>query len=288
MKNHRGRLFVVATPLGNLKDITYRAAETLKSASLIAAEDTRRTKKLLSHLGIRVRVISCHEHNESKRVQLILDCCEQGGDVVLVSDAGTPGISDPGAKVIGELRRAGIEILPVPGPSAVACALSVCGMKADSYHFVGFLPSKKSDRIEALKELAPMKCLLVFFESPYRIVDSLKDILHTLGDREAFLGREMTKVHETYISGKISEIITSLCTNKSVKGEITLVVEGAKDLDDDEDVVPEKMEMLLLHLLQGKKMSVKDASSLLSDVCDIKKGSIYRLALDMQKRGEKQ
>ncbi len=279
MKRHRGRLFVVATPLGNLEDVTLRAVNVLKHVSLIAAEDTRRTKKLLAHLGIKTRLVSCNEHNELKRFQLVLDVCSQGKDVALVSDAGTPGVSDPGALIIKRSREEGIEILPVPGPSAVATALSVCGMKADQYYFAGFLPSKRQERLKALKQMAGLECLLVFFEAPHRIIAALQDMLELFGDRQAFLAREMTKVHETYIFSSISRILAALSEDIRVRGEITLIVEGAAKREKFKEEIPEEVEKVMAGLLSSNKMSVKEASVLLSGICNIKRGLLYQLAL---------
>ena len=284
--DHKGRLLVVATPLGNLKDITFRAVDALKRASFIAAEDTRRTRKLLAHLGIKTKIISCNEHNESKRVQLVLDVCNQGEDVVLVSDAGTPGISDPGAYLIRMLREKGVEVLPVPGPSAVACALSVCGMRANSYHFVGFLPSKKQERLRVLEQISSLESLLVFFEAPHRIVATLQDMLEIFEDRQAFLAKEMTKVHETYIFSNISDILALLSAEQRVKGEITLIVEGAVRPVGHRDEIPQGVKRVMSGLLSDSKMGVKEASALLSSICNIKKGALYQYALDLSKKGK--
>ena len=284
--DHKGRLLVVATPLGNLKDITFRAVEALKGASLVAAEDTRRTRKLLAHLGIKTKLISCNEYNEAKRLKLVLDVCNQGGDVVLVSDAGTPGISDPGAYLIKMLREKGVEVLPVPGPSAVACALSVCGMKADSYHFVGFLPSKKQERLRILEQISSLGSLLVFFEAPHRITSTLQDMLEIFGDRQAFLAKEMTKLHETYIFSSISDILAMLSADPRVKGEITLIVEGAVRPAGNGDEIPQGVKRVMAGLLSDRKMSVKEASALLASICDVKKGVLYQYALDLSRKGK--
>ncbi len=288
MEANRGHLFVVATPLGNLQDITFRALETLKKVDLIAAEDTRRTRKLLTSYGIRGQLISCHEHNETDRAKLILEKIETGKDVALVTDAGTPGVSDPGARLVSALRAKGVDILPVPGPSAVACALSVCGMKADSYHFSGFLPSKKKERKRAIEKVANLEELLVFFEAPHRIISTLSDMIEVLGDRRAFLAREMTKAHETYLYGNLTSILTKLKGHDRVKGEIVFVVEGYVEEQGKKDAVPKEIDELLRSLLSGRPLGVKEASDVLSKATGIKKGKIYKLALKIKEESNHQ
>lgn len=224
-----GRLFVVATPIGNLKDMTLRAIEVLRQVRLIACEDTRRTGVLLKAHGIETRVTSYFEHNEGRKTEQVLAVLAAGGDVALVSDAGTPGISDPGYRLVREARRAGIAVLPVPGPSAAIVALSVSGLPTDRFLFVGFLPPKAGARRRALAGLAGVRETLVVYETPVRVVDSLGDMIDALGDRQAFLCREATKVHEEYTSGLLSELRESLADRPSVRGEIVLVVSGAPE-----------------------------------------------------------
>ncbi len=284
MEENRGRLFVVATPLGNLEDITLRAIRVLRDVDLVASEDTRRTRKLLSSLGIGVRLLSCNEHNERERVVDVLEVLEKGKDAAFVTDAGTPGVSDPGARLVREIRERGFVVLPVPGPSAVSSALSVCGMKADAYHFAGFLPSAQGERKKALRTLAGLLVPLVFFEAPHRIVDALKDMIEVLGDRNGFLAREMTKVHETYLFGSLSYILDELRKSKRVRGEITVVVEGSARKGRRERVITKEMEDALSALLSGKRMGVKEASTLLSRLTGVKKGRIYKAALEINKR----
>ncbi len=284
MEENRGRLFVVATPLGNLEDITLRAIRVLRDVDLVASEDTRRTRKLLSSLGIGARLLSCNEHNEEKRVRDVVEVLEKGKDAALVTDAGTPGVSDPGARLVREVRERGFVVLPVPGPSAVSSALSVCGMKADAYHFAGFLPSAQGERKKALLKLVGLSVPLVFFEAPHRIVDALKDMIEVLGDRNGFLAREMTKVHETYLFGSLSYILDELRKSKRVRGEITVVVEGSARKGRRERVITKEMEDALSALLSGKRMGVKEASTLLSRLTGVKKAKIYKTALEINKR----
>jgi 16S rRNA (cytidine1402-2'-O)-methyltransferase len=224
-----GRLFVVATPLGNLGDITLRAIEVLRAVGLVACEDTRRTARLLQAHGIRTPTTSYFEHNERFKTASILEALRAGRDVALVSDAGTPGISDPGYRLVSEARAEGLPVIPVPGPNAAVAALSVSGLPTDRFLFVGFLPRKAQARKSALAELAQVPATLVFHESPVRIVEALADMVDALGDRSAFLCREATKVHEEYLRGTLGEIRASLGSRGAVKGEVVLVVAGAAE-----------------------------------------------------------
>jgi 16S rRNA (cytidine1402-2'-O)-methyltransferase len=227
MPGGTGTLYVVATPLGNLEDVTLRALRVLREVSLVACEDTRRTGVLLHTRGISTPTTSYFEHNESWKGGRILETLRAGRDVALVSDAGTPGISDPGYRLVREARDEGLPVVPVPGPSAAVAALSVSGLPTDRFLFVGFLPPRPSARRRALEELAKERSTLVFHESPARALDSLADMVAVLGDREAFLCREATKVHEEYLRAPLSALLAALAVRESVKGEIVLVVKGA-------------------------------------------------------------
>src|SRR5512143_4023184 len=222
-----GTLFVVATPLGHMEDLTLRALRVLREVSLVACEDTRRSGALLRAHGIGTATTSYFEHNERWKGERILKTLRAGRDVALVSDAGTPGVSDPGYRLVREARDDGLPVVPVPGPSAGVAALSVSGLPTDRFLFVGFLPPRRGARRRALEELASERPTLVFHESPLRVLDSLADMLAVLGDREAFLCREATKVHEEYVRASLSALRASLAARDSVKGEIVLVVKGA-------------------------------------------------------------
>lgn len=274
-------LFVVSTPIGNLKDITVRAMECLESVALIAAEDTRRTRKLLSHLGVKKRLISCNEYNETKKISTVISVLAEGLDVALVSDAGTPGISDPGARLVMKIRKEGFRVIPIPGPSALTCALSISGFSASSFFFAGFLPAKANDRVKFLKRLDDLEELIVFYETPHRLLGSLQDILKCFGDRRVFFAREMTKRHETYIFSNLSELIQNIHGQK-ILGEITLIVEGTtvkKDKLFDDIAFSELLEAILTR----KRLSVKKASELVSQLTSVKKGRVYKLALQLSK-----
>lgn len=220
-----GKLYIVSTPIGNREDITLRALRILKEVDLIAAEDTRHTSSLLKHFGIQTPLTSYFEGNELKKKEFILSKLRQGDQIALVSDAGTPGISDPGFRLIQAAIENVISVVPIPGPSAVITALSVSGLPTDSFLFKGFLPHKLKKRKDLLKQLEEMKATLIFYESPHRLAESLSDILDVLGDREMVLTRELTKIYEEVLRGKVSEIINQIGERK-LKGEVTLVISG--------------------------------------------------------------
>ncbi len=221
-----GCLYVVATPLGNLEDITLRALRVLREVALVLCEDTRRTLKLLKANKIDVPTLSFHEHNAKRRTPQVLRRLDAGAELALVSDAGTPTISDPGATLVASVRQQGHAVIPIPGPSAVATGLSVSGLSADRYLFRGFLPGRAGERRRALDELADVTETLVFFESPRRIRATLLEMNRVFGARSAFVCREATKRHEEYVAASLPELAESFA-EREVKGEITLVVGGA-------------------------------------------------------------
>lgn len=224
-----GTLYVVATPIGNLEDLTLRAVRILREVALIACEDTRRTARLLQAHQIPTPTTSFFEHNERWKGERILTQIREGRDVALVSDAGTPGISDPGFRLVRDARAEGIPVVPVPGPSAAVAALSVSGLPTDRFLFVGFLPARTHARRQAIEELAGQRQTLVVYEAPTRVVAALSDMIELWGDRDAFLCREATKVHEEYVRGALSALRERLAQRPEVKGEIVLVVEGAAE-----------------------------------------------------------
>jgi 16S rRNA (cytidine1402-2'-O)-methyltransferase len=221
-----GTLHVVATPLGNLDDLSPRARDVLDRVSCIACEDTRRTAKLLARFGLDTPTISCHRFNEAARLESVLERLRRGDDVALVSDGGTPAVSDPGARLVDAALTEGIRVSPVPGPSAVIALLSACGFDADRFVFDGFLPHRAGERRRRLRELATQPRTVVAFEAPHRILKTLDDLAEVLGDRPIVLGREVTKIHETILRGCATELKASLETGP-VRGEITLVIRGA-------------------------------------------------------------
>ncbi len=221
-----GRLYVVATPLGNLADTTLRAREVLGAEDLVAAENMNRTRKLLSHHQVSAKVISYREQNRRRQGRLILEALARGQDVALVSDAGTPGISDPGQDLVRQVHQAGHRVVPVPGPSAVSAAVSAAGFGPAGHLFVGFLPARPGARRKKLAELAGLPWPLVFFAAPHRLPAELSDLLAGLGDREVLIAREMTKVHEEIRRGRLAELAARF-TAEPPPGEITLIVAGA-------------------------------------------------------------
>src|SRR5262245_34471530 len=201
-----GTLFVVATPIGNLADITTRALETMRSVDLIACEDTRHTIKLLNHFGIQKPLVSYHDFNERRKADELADRIQAGLCVALVSDAGTPAVSDPGYRLVRACRERGLEVIAVPGASAAVAALSASGLPSDEFLFVGFLPAKATARIEKLESLRDLSLTTIFYEAPHRIHEMLEDVLKVFGDREVCVFREMTKIHEEVLFGRVSEV----------------------------------------------------------------------------------
>jgi 16S rRNA (cytidine1402-2'-O)-methyltransferase len=226
-------LYLVATPIGNLEDITLRALRVLREADLIACEDTRQTGKLLGHFGIDKPMASYHEHNEAVRTRELVAKLEAGASIALVSDAGTPLVSDPGYRLVTAAIGAGIPVIPVPGASAVLGALAAAGLPTDAFRFCGFLPVKTTQRRKLLEELRAEACTLVFYEAPHRILDALADVSAVYGDRPVAVARELTKLHEEFLRGTAEEVRRQLSARPSVKGEITLVIgKGAAPVPD--------------------------------------------------------
>ena len=223
-----GILYVVATPLGNLADLTFRGADLLKTVPVVAAEDTRRTRQLLNHLDAHPRLLSFHAHSPESRAAEILQELDRGRDVALVSDAGTPVISDPGAELVAEVRRRGHRVIPIPGLTAVATALSASGLPGDRYLFLGFIPRKGKERTQLLERAARDEWSVVFYEAPQRLVDLLLDLeKHAGGDRAAVVARELTKMHEEIRSGFLSELIAYYSEHEP-RGEVTVILSGSK------------------------------------------------------------
>jgi 16S rRNA (cytidine1402-2'-O)-methyltransferase len=222
-----GKLYLVATPIGNLEDITLRALRVLKEVDLIACEDTRQTLKLLSHFNIHKELTSYHEHNEITRAPELVIALEQGASIALVTDAGTPAISDPGHSLVSLCARHGIEVIPVPGPSALVSALAASGMPIEEFTFVGFLPSRATERRKRLRALIGEQRTLAFYEAPHRLQDTIEDALEILGNRPAVIAREITKMYEEFLRGHLQDLAEAMRA-KPPRGEITLVI-GAAD-----------------------------------------------------------
>ncbi|MEW6264716.1 MAG: 16S rRNA (cytidine(1402)-2'-O)-methyltransferase [Thermodesulfobacteriota bacterium] len=278
-----GTLFVVATPLGNLEDMTLRAIKVLKEADLVAAEDTRRTRKMLTHFGLSRRLLSYREQNHARVLPQIMTALVEGLNVALVTDAGTPVISDPGARLIREAAASGVLVSPVPGPSAVTAALSVSGLPADQYHFAGYLPARRKPRLETLNRYKQFEGTLVIFEAPHRLLESLGDAARVLGDRSAVLCRELTKVHEEVIRGGLAELADTLSNRPfPVKGEITLVVAGAGGGR------PATLSQTELRdLIKEDPRPAREIAGALADRSDLNRSDLYRLILEVRGRLER-
>lgn len=273
-----GTLYVVATPIGNLEDITMRAVRILREVPLIASEDTRHTRKLLSHLGIKNSLVSYYKGKEASRSEPILKRLLAGDDVALVSDAGTPGISDPGAILVKKARELAIPVTPVPGPSALTAAISVSGFDETGFLFLGFLPSRAGERRKFLSSLISVNHLLVFYESPQRIASALEDCLSVFGDRRMALAREITKLHEELLNVTLSEAAADFKERKSVKGEFVVIVEGAGE---EEGPSGEDLDSLLVWYRDNSELSLKDAASRIAKDMGVSRSQVYRKALDV-------
>jgi 16S rRNA (cytidine1402-2'-O)-methyltransferase len=273
-----GILYIVATPIGNLEDITLRALRVLREVDLIAAEDTRHTQILLAHHGIHTTLSSYHEHNERAKAQTLVARLEQGANIALVSDAGTPAISDPGFRLIVEAIRARVRIVPIPGASALTAVLSASGLPTDRFVFEGFLPAKKKQRRERLQAVRGEPRTLIFYETPHRLKDSLDDIREVLDDREITLAREVTKMHEEFLRGRVSEIFNQIA-DREIKGELTLVIAGRAG----ESTVPLEQLKEEIHTLAAEGMRIKEIAEVLGAKYAYPKKEIYRMVLE-QKR----
>ena len=274
-----GTLYVVATPIGHLEDITLRAIRTLKDVDVIAAEDTRHTQTLLRHLSIDTPLTSYHEHNERAKTGQLVARLEGGESIALVSDAGTPAISDPGYRLVVEATRLGIRVVPIPGPSALIAALSAGGLPTDGFNFRGFLPARKRERRSKLQEFRDNRYSIVVYEAPHRLKESLDDIREIFGDRRMVLARELTKLHEEILRGRISEVIAEV-SQREIRGEVTLIIEGSSDVN------PPSEEALRDEIakLAGEGLRVKEIAEIIGEKYGYSKREIYGLALEQGRK----
>jgi 16S rRNA (cytidine1402-2'-O)-methyltransferase len=270
-----GVLYVVATPIGNLEDITLRALRILKEVDLIAAEDTRHTRKLLAHYGIATPLTSYHDHSETEKAPELITQLQAGKNIALVSDAGTPCIADPGFRLVKGAAEVGIEVTPIPGPSMVTALLSVGGLPPNRFAFEGFLPTKRSQRRKALQHLKHEERTLVFFESPQRLLDMLADLEEICGDRQIVMGRELTKMFEEVLRGRVSEL-RAVVDTRGVKGELAVLIAGQAESDAPKDDRPLTEEIQELYA-QG--FSLKDVAQMVSGLRGIPKREVYALGL---------
>jgi len=273
-----GTLFVVATPIGNLEDLTPRARQTLAEVDLIAAEDTRHTGRLLLHLGVKTRLLAVHEHNEATAAERVVKTLIGGRDVALVSDAGTPLVSDPGYRLVRAAQAAGVRVTPVPGASAMTAALSVAGLATDRFCFEGFLPAKQGARRRRLEALQHEPRTIVFYEAVHRIREVIDELREVLGDdRPAFIGRELTKLHEQCVPGTLADLGRQLDTGTiPAKGEFVLVVAGAPE-GAPATFVTDRMLSLLAGVLPAR-----EAAGIAAELTGEKKNALYQRILELK------
>lgn len=274
-------LYLVSTPIGNLEDITLRAISVMKSVDLIACEDTRHTRRLLDHFGINKPTVSYHEHNEQARAEELVQQMVGGKSIAIVTDAGTPGISDPAYRIVTAAIENGIKVVPVPGAVALIAGLTASGLPTDSFLFVGFLPNKKMARQTRLEELKPERMTLVFYEAPHRIRETLADALEILGDRQASLARELTKLHEQFIRGKLSEVMAHFDSHEP-RGEMTLVIAG-NDKDNLTAVETGSINEQIQRLMNDLNLSRNEALKLAAKSRGLSKREAYQLMLGEKK-----
>lgn len=280
--NQYGTLYVVATPIGNLGDITIRGIETLKTVDAIAAEDTRHTSGLLSHFGISKKLIAVHEHNEHQSAEKLLSQLQSGENIALVTDAGTPGISDPGAVVVDLVRKAGVKVVPIPGASAVVAALSASGITQNGFYFHGFLPASGAARRKVLESLKSQTVTLVFYEAPHRIVECVEDIANVLGaQRRLTFARELTKTFETFYTcpADLASAWLQADANQQ-RGEFVLLVEAAV-VNDTEELSEDAVKVLKLLLAE---LPLKQAVKLATEITKEKKNDLYEFALKLKEK----
>jgi 16S rRNA (cytidine1402-2'-O)-methyltransferase len=271
-----GTLYVVATPIGNLEDITHRALGVLAEVAVVACEDTRRTRVLLDHYGIKTKLISYHEHNERERARELAEMLEAGSDVAIVSDAGTPGISDPGFRLVQETAARGARIIPVPGPTAFVAALVASGLPTDQFFFGGFLPARAAQRRTRLLEIRALAATLIFYEAPHRIREALLDVREVLGERRAVVVREITKIHEEILRGLLSELAEHFADASTARGEMVLLIdrdsigEGAVLTNMDEEVAAR------VAALEQEGLSARDALKKAARELGLSRSEAYR------------
>ncbi|OGR12395.1 MAG: 16S rRNA (cytidine(1402)-2'-O)-methyltransferase, partial [Desulfobacula sp. GWF2_41_7] len=272
-------LYVVATPIGNLEDMTYRAVNVLKQVDLIAAEDTRHSKILLNHYGVETRLISCHEYNEADKTPLFISHLKNGLNIALISDAGTPTISDPGYNLIRSVSKENIRVIPIPGCCAAIAGLSVSGLPTDAFHFSGFLPKKTQKLQQTLELLKNQKPTLIFYESPRRIKILIGTMIRVFGDRQACMAREITKLHEEYSRGNLSEILRALNEKEIIKGECCLFVQGcgSEDTIMDENV----LEKIIRETLASTDLGTSELARQIAKKTGFHKKQVYEKILKL-------
>lgn len=282
--NNKGKLFLVATPIGNIEDISIRALKTLKEVDLIAAEDTRRSIKLLNYYDIKKRLTSYHEHNEKTKGKHLMELLTDGKNIAVISDAGCPGISDPGREIIKLCAENEIEVTMIPGPSALTTGIALSGMHVESFVFEGFLPTDKKDLAKRLALLKEEKRTMIFFEAPHRLLATLKKIFEVFGNREIVLARELTKKYEQIIRTTIERAINDFL-EKEPRGEFVVIVQGAKEEKDSVKMNKNELKKLVKSYIDSG-MDKKDALKKVAKSQNVRKNEIYKLLLEDKKAGE--
>lgn len=282
-ENNLGKLYIVPTPIGNLDDMTFRAVEVLKKVDLIAAEDTRHTKKLLNHFAIHNELISYHEHNRFERIPLLLEKLRNGEQIALVSDAGMPAISDPGSELVTEAIKEELPVIVLPGANAALSALVGSGLPTEQFYFYGFLPRKKGDKEKILTQLKYLEATLIFYESPHRVSQTLQDIEKQFGERKVVVARELTKMYEQYIRGSTREVIDFI-KNYPLRGECVIVIEGSTENNLQDDVWWEELslEEHVQYYEEKQTVSHKEALKLVAKDRQISRRDVYN-ALHVKK-----
>jgi 16S rRNA (cytidine1402-2'-O)-methyltransferase len=285
-----GTLYIVATPIGNLEDLTQRAVRVLGEVKVIACEDTRRTRVLLNHFGINAKTVSYHEYNERQRAEQLCKLLEAGQSVALVSDAGTPLISDPGFRIVTAAIESGISVVPVPGAAAFVSALVASGLPSDQFFFAGFLPARAQARRGRLEELRAITATLVFYEAPHRIAATLRDARDVFGDRRAVVGRELTKLHEEIARGSLSELREQFSSENNARGEMVLIISGEPAADARTAVLSaDSSDSILVRVrnLEQEGLESKEALKKAAREFGLKRAEAYRLLVAQKNRRSK-
>jgi len=278
--DEKGKLYICGTPIGNLDDITFRAVRILGNVDLIAAEDTRRTEKLLNHFKIDSKLTSYHEHNERVKAKSLISTLNNGYDVALVSDAGMPGISDPGLILVEKAKKNNIEIIPIPGPTALVSALVVSGIPTDRFTFYGFVPRKGKDRAGFIDQITKAEETIIFYESPYRIKNIYEDLTEKIPERDSALIREISKVHEEKIYGTISEVYKKI-EDRVIKGEIVVVIKGREKQKPDKESWTDLSILDHVRLFMDNGYTKKEAIKKVAEVREIRKKDVYKEAIQI-------
>lgn len=291
MRAMAATLYIVSTPIGNLEDITHRALRTLREVDVIACEDTRHTRKLLNHFAIDVATISYHEHNERERADELCAMLAAGKNIALVSDAGTPIVSDPGFRVVDLAIEKGFRVVPIPGATAFVAALSASGLPSDQFLFAGFLPPRASARRARLEELRAIQATLIFYEAPHRIAMALRDAVDILGNRQAVVARELTKLHEEFVRGSLNELAEHFSESNKARGEIVLLITGLQsggDIDPGSETVPTSQALAeRVSTLEQEGLNEKAALKKAARELGLKRDEAYRLMLTQKNRRSK-